>query len=133
VIRVTAAIIVREAKVFIARRRPEARLGGKWEFPGGKIEPGETPEACLRRELQEEFDIRARIGPALGRHVHHYDFGTIELAAFRVERFDGTIRLNDHAEACWVTAAELAAFDFAPADLPFVAMIQAGEIRLVKE
>jgi 8-oxo-dGTP diphosphatase len=130
VIRVTAAVIAEGGRVFIARRKPTARLGGKWEFPGGKIEPGETPEACLRRELREEFDIEATIGETLGRHVHPYDFGAVELIVFRVNAFRGSIRLNDHQEARWVTAENLEGFDFAPADRPFVAMIQAAEIKL---
>jgi 8-oxo-dGTP diphosphatase len=132
VIQVTAAVIVRHGKVFIARRRPAARLGGMWEFPGGKIEPGETAEACLKRELKEEFDIEATVGEALGCHVHRYDFGTVALTAFRVDEIDGRMRLNDHSAARWVTAGQLGDFDFAPADLPFVAMIRSGRIRLRK-
>ncbi len=129
-IRVAAAIIVAEGRVFIARRRHGARQGGKWEFPGGKLEPGETPEACLRRELKEEFSVDARIGASLGCNVHRYDFGTVALTAFRVEEIRGAIRLNEHQEARWVAAEALADFDFAPADLPFVAMIRTGEIPL---
>lgn len=128
-VRVTAAVIIRGGRVLIARRRPGARLGGKWEFPGGKIEPGESPEACLHRELREEFDIEATIGEALGCHVHRYDFGTVALTAFRVDEFRGALRLNDHQEVRWVAPASLADFDFTPADLPFVAMIQAGEVK----
>lgn len=58
---VTAAILFRDSKVLIAKRKGGKHLGGKWEFPGGKVEPGETPEECLARELEEEFDIKARI------------------------------------------------------------------------
>jgi len=130
VIRVTAAVIVRDGRVLVARRRAAARLGGKWEFPGGKIEPGESPEACLRRELREEFDVEATIGETLGHHVHRYDFGTVALTAFRVTDVCGTLRLNDHQEVRWAAPEALGDFDFAPADLPFVAMIQAGKVKL---
>jgi 8-oxo-dGTP diphosphatase len=130
VIHVTAAVIIEGGRVLIARRRPGARLGGKWEFPGGKIEPGESPEACLRRELKEELGIEAAIGGPLGRHVHAYDFGTVALTAFRVTDIHGPLCLNDHQEVHWATPASLSDFDFTPADLPFVAMIQSGEVKL---
>jgi 8-oxo-dGTP diphosphatase len=129
-IHVTAAVIVKDGRVLVARRRNGARLGGKWEFPGGKVEPGESPEACLRRELKEEFDIEATIGEPLGRHVHRYDFGTVSLTAFRVTDVRGAFRLNDHQEVRWAVPASLTDFDFTPADLPFVAMIQAGKVTL---
>lgn len=129
-IRVTAAVITEGGRVLIARRRAAARLGGMWEFPGGKIEPGESPEACLRRELKEEFDIAATIGEALGCHLHRYDFGTVALTAFRVASFQGPFRLNEHQEVRWVAPQALGDFDFTPADLPFVAMIRAGKIKL---
>ena len=128
-IRVTAAIITDSGKVFIARRKSPGRLPGMWEFPGGKIEVGETPEQCLRRELREEFGIDAAIGRHVGTSVYQYDFYTIELMAYRTRRVAGDIRLNDHAEMAWVEADDLDRYEFAPADIPFVEMIRRGEIE----
>lgn len=127
---VTAAIITENGKVLIAKRKPTGRLSGKWEFPGGKSEGGETPEQCLKRELHEEFEIDVEVGEYLGTSVHEYDFGTIELMAYRTEVMGGEMKLNDHAEIAWATAVDIESFDFAPADLPFVDMIRKGEIKL---
>ena len=76
-IKVTAAIIVDSGKVFIAKRKPPGRMPGMWEFPGGKIEEGETPEQCLKRELHEELGIDAAIGRHIGTRVYEYDFYTV--------------------------------------------------------
>ncbi|HUV79022.1 MAG TPA: NUDIX domain-containing protein, partial [Desulfobacterales bacterium] len=82
IIRVTAAIFVNDGMLLIAKRKPTARLPNLWEFPGGKIEPNETPKACLKRELKEEFDVDVTVGEYLGSNIHMYDFATIELMAF---------------------------------------------------
>jgi 8-oxo-dGTP diphosphatase len=128
-IKVTAAIIMDSGKVFIAKRKPPGRMPGMWEFPGGKIENGETPEHCLKRELQEELGVDAEIGRHVGTSVHEYDFYTVELMAFRTRVVAGEIKLREHADMAWVAPGELGKFEFAPADLPFVEMIRKGEIR----
>ncbi len=117
---VTAAVVEAEGKVLIARRRSGGMQAGKWEFPGGKLEPGETPEECLARELLEEFGIEAEIGEFVGSSVYRYDHGAIELLAYRVARVSGEFTLHDHDEIRWVRPAQLNAFDFAPADWPIV-------------
>ena len=129
-IKVTAAIITRRGKVLIAKRKPSARLANLWEFPGGKIERGETPEQCLKRELREEFEITVRIGEYIGNSQYQYEFGTIDLLAFKVYLIDDDFKLNDHAEIAWVSGADIAIYEFAPADMPFVEMIRRGEIEL---
>jgi 8-oxo-dGTP diphosphatase len=129
-ITVTAAIIVENDKVLIAKRKPTAKLANLWEFPGGKLEDGETPEQCLKRELHEEFDIEVEVGEHLGTSVHEYDFGTIELMAYRTQVIRGEMRLNDHAEVAWVEVEGFSRYEFAPADIPFVDMIRRGEIEL---
>ena len=129
-IKVTAAIIVESGKVLIAKRKPTARLANLWEFPGGKLEDDETPEQCLKRELQEEFEIEVNVGAHLGSSVHDYDFSTIELMAYKTQVVSGNFNLNEHAEIAWATVDELDGFKFAPADLPFVEMIRRGEIDL---
>jgi len=129
-IKVSAGLIVRNGKLLIARRRAAARLAGLWEFPGGKIEPGETPAACLKRELKEEFDIDAAVGEFLGANRHAYDFGAIELMLFRTTWEEGSFKLRDHDKIRWVSAGELDRYDFTPADTLFVEKLQSGDIRL---
>lgn len=79
---VTAAIIKRNSKILIAKRSSSSSLPNKWEFPGGKVDAGETPEECLARELYEEFDIIVTVGNFLGESVYEYENKTIRLMAF---------------------------------------------------
>ena len=81
---VTCAIIENEGKILIARRAADQKLAGKWEFPGGKVEDGESPEECLKRELEEEFGIQVEVGEFITSNNHHYDHISIELLAFHV-------------------------------------------------
>jgi 8-oxo-dGTP diphosphatase len=129
-IRVTAAIFVHDGMLLIAKRKPTARLANLWEFPGGKVEPGETPEACLKRELKEEFDIDVIVGEYFGSNIHTYDFGTIELMAYRTSWDKGDFKLRDHDEIRWVFTHELDQFDFAPADTAFAEKLKNGEFEL---
>jgi 8-oxo-dGTP diphosphatase len=126
-VRVTAAIIIDHGKVLIAKRKRTGRLGGMWEFPGGKIEPGESPEQCLKRELKEEFEIEAAVGEYLGTSVYAYDFGTIELLAFQTQVTGSEMKLNFHTAIAWVAVGDLCKYDFAPADRPFVVMLSKGQ------
>jgi 8-oxo-dGTP diphosphatase len=125
---VTAAILLRDNKILIAKRGEGDRLANKWEFPGGKIEPGETPEECLKREMFEEFHIKVSVGDFLGESIYHYDHGSIRLVAYRTFYEGGKIILETHADLAWVTVNQLKDFAFAPADLPFVLMIETGKI-----
>jgi 8-oxo-dGTP diphosphatase len=122
--KVTAAVIEHDGKILIAKRKPGDRLAGKWEFPGGKIEPGETPEECLRRELREELGVETEVGEFLGAFVHKYEDFTIELLAYRVARISGEYRLHDHEAIDWIAPSEADAYDFAAADLPIVARLR---------
>ena len=128
--KVTAAIFVQDGMLLIAKRKPTARLPDLWEFPGGKIEPNETPEECLKRELKEEFDIEASVVKYYGSNIHTYDFGTIELMAFRTSWDTGDFKLKDHEEIRWVFTHELDQYDFAPADTAFVDKLKSGKIEL---
>ena len=103
--KVTAAIIIKDRKVLIAKRKSTGRLPCLWEFPGGKIEPGESPEQCLKRELLEEFEIDVHIGDYLGNSLYKYDFGTIDLISYKVHLIKGDFKLNDHAEIACATAS----------------------------
>ncbi len=130
IIKVTAAIFVNDGMLLIAKRKSTARLPNLWEFPGGKIELNETPEACLKRELKEEFDVDVTVGEYLGSNIHTYDFGTIELMALKAFWEKGDFKLLDHDEIRWVFTHELDQFEFAPADTAFVEQLIAGKIEI---
>ena len=129
-IKVTAALLVIDDMLLIAKRKPTARLPNLWELPGGKIEVNETPEECLKREIMEEFDIDIKVGEYLGSNIYSYDFGTIELMVYRANWKDGDITLRDHEEIRWVFPHELDQFDFAPADRSFVDKLRRGVIEI---
>ena len=120
---VTAAVIEKDGKILIAQRRKGSTLGGRWEFPGGKIEPGETAEVCLKRELKEEFDIESEIGEFITASQFRYCLVPIELLAYRVKHFSGEFRVNEHEEIRWVTPSELKLYDFMLADKPIVEIL----------
>ena len=122
---VTAAIIIKENRVLIAERAPGENLAGKWEFPGGKIELGETPQKCLKREIREELEIEIDVLERFGESIYVYQSGTIKLIAFRCRWLSGDIRLNVHSRIKWVTRQELDLYDFAPADIPLVDKLKA--------
>ncbi|GBF72545.1 NUDIX hydrolase [Paenibacillus sp. 598K] len=118
---VAAAIIEDEdGRVLIARRAAGKSQAGMWEFPGGKLEPGESPEACLRRELLEEMGIEIEPYAYFGTNEHAYATVTIRLIAYRASYASGAIVLVDHDAYQWVTLQELSDYGFAPADIPFV-------------
>ncbi len=120
-IKVTAGVIEKDGRVLIAlRRRGDGPFERRWEFPGGKVEPGETNEECLERELYEELGIRARVGEFLCTSRHDYGHLAVELLAYRVSSYRGAIVLNDHEEVRWVTHRELTDYDFPEADIPII-------------
>ena len=121
---VTAAILIENGRVLIARRRPGASQAGMWEFPGGKVRPGESPAQCLKREIQEELGIRIAVGEFFGESVHAYEDKTVRLLAYRVRAKGGEMSLNDHAELAWVALADLDRYRFCPADVPLTEKLQ---------
>jgi 8-oxo-dGTP diphosphatase len=118
-----AAVIEREGCVLIARRAEGKAHAGLWEFPGGKIELGETPRQCLARELLEELGVTCAIGEYVATSVHSGAGGAIELLAFRARHLAGEFIPTDHSEVRWAPLAELAAYTFSPADLAIVARL----------
>ena len=120
---VTAAVIERDGAVLLARRREGKAQAGYWEFPGGKLEPGESPEACLERELREELGIETRVGARVGTNVHRYETIEVELVAYRVTYLGGDFTLVDHDEIRWVPRAELLSMRLAPADVPLALLL----------
>ena len=123
---VSAAVMVKDGKILIARRGGKGRFADKWEFPGGKVEQGETPKACVERELLEELGIRARAGQLIGKSRYDYGHMDVELWAYRVSSFRGQIRLTAHEEIRWVRPDELADFDFPEADRPIIEKLMEG-------
>ena len=121
---VTAAVIEKDGKILIAQRRKGSTLGGRWEFPGGKIEPGETAEACLKRELKEEFEIESEIGKLIIASRFRYCLVPIELLAYRVKHLSGEFKVNEHEEIRWVSPSDLSSYDFMPADHSIVKILQ---------
>jgi 8-oxo-dGTP diphosphatase len=115
-VRVTAGIIEGDGKVLIGRRKPGKHMGGKWEFPGGKIEPGETPEQSLARELDEELGVRVQVGRFLCRAFFEGDGVSLELLVYRVECVEGIPALHEHEELRWVRPEELLSYDLADSD-----------------
>jgi 8-oxo-dGTP diphosphatase len=111
-----AGIAVEGQKVFIARRKAGGDLGGKWEFPGGKAEAGESGEAALIREFQEEFGVSVTTGPLLGTAAFEHRGTPYDLRAYRIF-FPGTeLRLAEHEEWRWAAVDELENLDFAASD-----------------
>ncbi len=125
-ITVTCAIIEKNGKSLIARRATDQKLAGKWEFPGGEVEEGESLEECLKRELEEEFGIQAEVGEFITVNKHHYDHISIELLAFQATYISGSFTLIDHDQIEWVSPSELLDYDLAEADIP-IAELLAGK------
>jgi 8-oxo-dGTP diphosphatase len=120
---VVCALIERDGHVLMARRPAHKHLGGKWEFPGGKLEPGETSEAALHRELQEELGCAVTLLRPLAPHTHAYATVTVQLIPFvaRLAPDSPAPHTHEHAALRWVPAAELATLDLPAADLPIIA------------
>ncbi len=114
---VTAAVIFSEGKVFIARRAPGENSAGGWEFPGGKIEKGETPQECLKRELYEELGIKTEIGEFVAESIYEYPKGAIRLLAYRAEIIGGEMKLSVHDAYSWAPIEELHKYGLLPADV----------------
>ncbi len=120
IIEVTAAIIRKGNRFLCAQRKDCSEQGGKWEFPGGKIESGETPEVCLERELFEEFAIQSTCGKFLCENTHDYGDKIIKLKAYFVNHTEGDFQLLAHQQIQWLDIDEMQQLDWAEADLPIV-------------
>lgn len=122
---VAAAIIIRNGKIFIAKRPEGKSLAHHWEFPGGKQEKGETLPQTLHRELNEELGIDATIGEFFMKSSYDYEFGHIDINCyFASVAKDKEISSNEHEAIAWATPGELKSYTFAPADIPIVEALQ---------
>lgn len=128
-VRVVAALIVRDHELLICQRTKHQSLPLKWEFPGGKIEIGEQPRSALQRELEEELGIVAKIGEEVSRIQHQYKTGNrVELRFYLVDEFVGEVENRIFRDVRWVRRSELPKYDFLEADVELVKRIAAGKI-----
>ena len=126
---VVAALILRGDEILCCQRTEHQALPLKWEFPGGKIEAGETPPQALRRELEEELGILAEIGPEVTRIVHTYVNGnSVNLRFFVVDSFANDLQNRIFRDIRWVRRSDLPALDFLDADKELVRQLAAGEL-----
>lgn len=127
---VTAGVIRREGRILVCQRRADGHHPGKWEFPGGKLEPGEDLVTCMRRELHEELGIEAEVGEELWRTRHQYPGRpAFEIVFFAIQSYRGALVNRDFADIRWVTALELVDLDFLDGDREFVAALVGGQTR----
>lgn len=126
---VAAALILRGSDILICQRREDQPMALQWEFPGGKVEPGETPEEALRRELNEELGIEASIGSLVTRIRHTYrNGGAVDLQFFAVSEFQGELINRIFHDIRWVNLRDLPGYDFLVADRPLVRELAMGKL-----
>lgn len=118
--RVTAALLIKDGLCLIAKRKAEDPLANLWEFPGGKIEIGETPEECLKREMCEEFQIDVEVGDFFAESIYDYKTGIIQLLVYWVSWKGDSLYPTVHDEIAWVDKQAILNYKFAPADIPIV-------------
>lgn len=120
-IHVACAIIERDGRVLAAQRSRSMSMPLKWEFPGGKIDPGESPEACLKREIVEELGMEIAIGQALPPHTHSYASFTVTLHPFVCTVASGDLVIHEHRAIAWLDLNELPHLNWLDADAPIIA------------
>ena len=121
---VVAALIKKNNNVLIARRSTgDENVLGKWEFPGGKVEPNETEEHAIEREIKEEFELDIKTNKYITNNVCEYPTKIVDLRLYECEYISGEFKLHDHSEYKWVNINELLNYDLAPADIPLAKYI----------
>jgi 8-oxo-dGTP diphosphatase len=130
-ITVVAGLIQRDGLLLICQRRRDGAFPLKWEFPGGKVEPGETPVDSLGRELREELDIEAQVGQEVYRTRHDYPgVHTVELLFYHIPAFQGALDNRAFEQICWEPPARLPAFDFLDGDAELITLLSQGTLTL---
>lgn len=122
-VRVAAGVLARNGQVLVCQRRATDTHPLRWEFPGGKVEEGETASICARRELREELSIDAQTNGEIWHTTHVYDEVEIDLTFVAVPRFTGTPQNLCFAEIRWVAFSDLPSYDFLDADREFIAFV----------
>ena len=126
-VEVVAAIVHRNGKILITRRLDHVHLAGLWEFPGGKVEAGESWEGALLREIREELGMEIAVGPEIFTIEHDYPTRSVRLHFFNCTVIQGEPQPLDVSDLRWVTPAQLADFEFPPADAELIKKLIAGE------
>lgn len=124
VVHVVAGVLLRDGRVLAAKRAVGTREAGLWEFPGGKVEPGEDDAGALVRELREELGVTVTVGAEVGVSEHAYAHGVVRLVALRCTLLAGEPEALDHEEVRWLASAELDTVTWAPADVPFLTTVR---------
>ena len=122
---VVGAVVWNSGRILAAQRKEGTKLGGLWEFPGGKIEAGESAKAALVREIEEELEATVDVGEMICEVDHEYDFATVRLTTFHCNLVSGDLVLNDHDDVRWLFPSELRTVEWAPADLPTIDILEA--------
>ena len=120
---VSAAVVINDRKVLIARRKADDKLAGFWEFPGGKIEDKETPQECLKRELKEELGIETTVGDILCESIYKYGHGGFKILALQTNLYSKDFVLSSHDKIDWVPIHNLLNYKLLPADIPIAKKI----------
>lgn len=115
-IEVVAGVIYKNDEFLIAQRNIKKDQGGLWEFPGGKVETGETYQEALKREIKEEFNADIEVEQYIGENIHHYPEKDIKLIFFKASLLNNKIELNEHEDFRWITKEEKDKFEFSGAD-----------------
>ena len=123
IILVVAAAIEKDGKIFCAQRPEGKSLGGFWEFPGGKLEAGESPEQALIREIQEELNSEIEIISFVNEASYDYDFGTVVMKTYHAKLLSGNLELLEHQNSTWLAPHELKLLNWAPVDRPAVELL----------
>jgi len=126
-VEVVAAIVRSNGKILITRRLNHVHLAGLWEFPGGKVEPGESWEVALLREIREELGMEIAVGPEIFTIEHDYPTRSVRLHFFNCTVIRGDPQPLDVSDLRWVTPAELADFEFPPADAELIKRLIVGK------
>lgn len=127
-VEVAIAVVFDRARerILICKRKQDTVLGGYWEFPGGKCDPGETPEACACREVLEETNLAVRAIRKLAVIEHDYPHARVRLHPFLCEHVSGEVQLLAVADAKWITPAEVSAYRFPEANVPLLEAVARG-------
>lgn len=127
-VRVVAGVVVRQGLVLVAQRAAAKRMGGLWEFPGGKVEGGEDDATALIRELAEELAIVVEVGECLGENIETEERGPFCLVAYKATIRSGEPVLSEHQQMLWLPPERLGELEWAPADIPFVEQLISGSV-----
>lgn len=126
-IHVVGAIIKSDNKILCAQRGPGKSLAYLWEFPGGKIEAGETEKEALEREIREELLCKIDVKDKVTTTRYEYDFGFVNLTTFECDLLEGEPSLTEHVAVKWLSVEELMTLDWAPADIPAIDILMGAK------